>query len=408
MRAVLYREFGGPVSVESVADPAPPPGGVVVSVLATGLCRSDWHGWMGHDPDIGLPHVPGHEFAGTIAAVGAGVTGWQAGDRVTAPFVCACGLCPACAAGDQQVCEQQAQPGFTYWGSFADYVVVPAAAVNLIRLAGELSYAAAAALGCRFATAYRAVADQGRVRPGEWVAVHGCGGVGLSAVMIAAAAGARVVAVDVSAAALDLARRCGAEIGVQVLADTAAASETPAVPEPAASDPPATPKPAASETPATSEPAAAAGLAALPGLATAGSTLTVPAAAVAQTVVQVTGGGAHLSLDALGSEATCANSILSLRRRGRHVQVGLLPAALGRPRLPMDKVIAAELEILGSHGMPAHAYPRLLALIAAGALDPGLLVTQTLGLAAAPSALASMDRQAQPGIRLIEPGRPGD
>jgi alcohol dehydrogenase len=136
--------------------------------------------------------------------------------------------------------------------------------------------------------------------------------------------------------------------------------------------------------------------------------LAVPAAAVAPTVVQLTGGGAHLSLDALGSEATCANSILSLRRRGRHVQVGLLPAALGRPRLPMDKVIAAELEILGSHGMPAHAYPRLLALIAAGTLDPGLLVTQTLGLADAPAALASMDRQAQPGIRLIEPGRAGD
>lgn len=392
MRAVLYREFGGPVSVESVADPAPPPGGVVVSVLATGLCRSDWHGWMGHDPDIRLPHVPGHEFAGTIAAVGAGVTGWQAGDRVTAPFVCACGHCPACAAGDQQVCEQQAQPGFTYWGSFADYVVVPAAAVNLIRLAGELSYAAAAALGCRFATAYRAVADQGRVRPGEWVAVHGCGGVGLSAVMIAAAAGARVVAVDVSAAALDLARRCGAEIGVQVLADTGSGPGTPAAPERAAAGTPAAPEPAA----------------AVPGLAAAGSPLAVPAAAVAQTVVQVTGGGAHLSLDALGSEATCANSILSLRLRGRHVQVGLLPAALGRPRLPMDKVIAAELEILGSHGMPAHAYPRLLALIAAGALDPGLLVTQTLGLEAAPAALASMDRQAQPGIRLIEPGRAGD
>jgi len=348
MRAVLYREFAGVVDVESVPDPAPPPGGVVVSVLATGLCRSDWHGWMGHDPDIGLPHVPGHEFAGTIAAVGAGVDRWHEGDRVTAPFVCACGRCPACAAGDQQVCERQAQPGFTYWGSFADYVVVPAAEVNLIALAGELPYAAAAALGCRFATAYRAVADQGRPRPGEWVAVHGCGGVGLSAVMVAAAAGARVVAVDVSTAALDLARRCGAETGVLAGPDTD----------------------------------------------------------VADAVVQLTRGGAHVSLDALGSEATCANSILSLRRRGRHVQVGLLPAALGRPRLPMDKVVAAELEILGSHGMPAHAYPRLLGLIAAGRLDPGLLVTQTLDLDAAPAALAAMDRQSQPGIRLIEPGRP--
>jgi alcohol dehydrogenase len=417
MRAVLYREFGGPVGVESVADPAPPPGGVVVRVLATGLCRSDWHGWMGHDPDIGLPHVPGHEFAGTIAAVGAGVTGWQAGDRVTAPFVCACGHCAACAAGDQQVCEQQAQPGFTYWGSFADYVVVPAAAVNLIRLDGELSYAAAAALGCRFATAYRAVADQGRVRPGEWVAVHGCGGVGLSAVMIAAAAGARVVAVDVTEAALNLAQRCGAEIGVQVLPEAgSAAAGTPATPEQAAAAGLAPAPGRAAETGLAGAPglAAGTGLAGAPGLAAearmakGANRLAVPAAAVAETVVGLTGGGAQLSLDALGSEATCANSILSLRRRGRHVQVGLLPAALGRPRLPMDKVIAAELEILGSHGMAAHAYPRLLALIAAGTLDPGLLVTQTLGLDAAPQALASMDRQAQPGIRLIEPGRAGD
>jgi D-arabinose 1-dehydrogenase-like Zn-dependent alcohol dehydrogenase len=345
VRAVVFEEFGVLAEVHAVADPVPPPGGVVVAVEATGLCRSDWHGWMGHDPDIALPHVPGHEFAGTVASVGAGVSGWRAGDRVTAPFVCACGACAACAAGDHQVCERQTQPGFTYWGSYAEYVVVPQASVNLVRLPDGLACGDAAALGCRFATSFRAIVDQGRVRAGEWVAVQGCGGVGLSAIMIAAASGAQVVAVDVSEAALELARRCGATVCLN-------ASGTPDV---------------------------------------------------AQAVRDATSGGAHLSIDALGSPATCAASILSLRRRGRHVQVGLLPAALGRPELPMDQVIARELEILGSHGMAAHAYPRLLALVTSGVLDPGLLVTATISLGEAPAALASMDRSPPAGIRLIAP-----
>jgi D-arabinose 1-dehydrogenase-like Zn-dependent alcohol dehydrogenase len=340
--------------VAAVSDPGPPSGGVTVSVEVTGLCRSDWHGWMGHDPGVVLPHVPGHEFAGTVAAVGTGVTGWQAGDRVTTPFVCACGQCASCAAGDHQVCERQTQPGFTHWGSFAEYVVVHNAEVNLVRLPDDLPYADAAALGCRFATAYRAVVDQGRVRAGEWVAVQGCGGVGLSAIMIAAAAGAQVVAVDVSEAALELARRCGAAACLNAARDRDARDRDAGVD-------------------------------------------------VVQAVQDVTGGGAHLSIDALGSPATCAASIRSLRRRGRHVQIGLLPAALGFPALPMDRVIAYELEILGSHGMPAHAYPRLLALITSGILNPGALVTETLPLDDAPAALVSMDLASHPGIRLIRP-----
>ncbi|MFE2618539.1 alcohol dehydrogenase catalytic domain-containing protein, partial [Micromonospora chalcea] len=212
MRAVVFERFGVRPEVREVDDPAPAPDGVVVRVGATGLCRSDWHGWQGHDPDIRLPHVPGHEFAGVVVAVGADVRGWRPGDRVTAPFVCACGRCPSCLAGDQQVCERQTQPGFTGWGSFAELVAVRHADVNLVRLPDELDETAAAALGCRFATAFRAVIAQGRVAAGEWVAVHGCGGVGLSAVMIAAASGARVVAVDVSPGALELARRSGAAI----------------------------------------------------------------------------------------------------------------------------------------------------------------------------------------------------
>ena len=187
MKAAIYRAFGEPLSIENLPDPAAPPGGVVIAVKATGMCLSDWHGWMGHDPDIRLPHVPGHELAGIIEAVGDGVLNWKPGDRVTLPFVCGCGSCPQCDSGNQQVCDNQFQPGFTHWGSFADYVAIHYADLNLVRLPDDMEFVTAASLGCRFVTSYRAIVDQARVTAGQWVAVHGCGGVGLSAIMIAKA-----------------------------------------------------------------------------------------------------------------------------------------------------------------------------------------------------------------------------
>src|SRR4051812_23398752 len=211
MKALRYDAFKGPLQVVDVPEPTAPPAGVVVRVGATGVCRSDWHGWQGHDPDIALPHVPGHELAGTLASDGSDVRNWQVGDRVTVPFVCACGSCPRCLAGDQQVCDRQTQPGFTHWGSFAELVALDNADVNLVALPDDMSFATAAALGCRYSTSFRAVVHQGRVQPGEWVAVHGCGGVGLSAIQIATSHGGRVVAVDVASGALDLATQLGAE-----------------------------------------------------------------------------------------------------------------------------------------------------------------------------------------------------
>jgi D-arabinose 1-dehydrogenase-like Zn-dependent alcohol dehydrogenase len=339
VRALVFDSFGGPLEVRELPDPEPRPGGVVVRVAASGICRSDWHAWQGHDPDVVLPHVPGHELAGTVAAVGETVRHWAVGDRVTVPFVNACGSCAQCAAGDQQVCARQTQPGFTHWGSMAELVALDAADVNLVAVPDELDLATAAALGCRYATAFRAVVHVGRVRPGDWVVVHGCGGVGLSAVQIAAAAGARVIAVDIAPGALSLARDLGAEHTLDGSSD-------------------------------------------------------VPAA-----VADLTGGGAHVSLDALGSARTCENSIKALRPRGRHVQVGLLPPAQGRPEVPMELVIGRELQVLGSHGMPAHAYPELLGLIAAGRLDPRPLITRRLALDDAGAALAEIGRQ--PGIAVV-------
>jgi D-arabinose 1-dehydrogenase-like Zn-dependent alcohol dehydrogenase len=336
MRAVVYDGFQEAPAVESVPDPSPAPHGAVVRVEATGLCRSDWHGWMGHDPDISrFPHVPGHELAGVVEAVGSDVERWRPGARVTVPFVCACGSCEQCAAGHGQICDRQTQPGFTHWGSFAELVALDWADVNLVGLPESVSDVAAAGLGCRFATAYRAVLQVGRARAGEWVAVHGCGGVGLSAVMIAAAAGARVVAIDVSPNALAAARAAGAEVAVEAGAD----------------------------------------------------------------VRELTGGGAHVSLDAIGAEAASAASVTGLRKRGRHVQVGLLPEA---PRVPMDLVISRELELLGSHGMAASAYPEMLALVEAGRLRPGDLVTREIGLDEVPEALPAMGSGGS-GVTAIRP-----
>lgn len=213
MKAAQFKQFSAPLEIVTVPTPSPPSNGVVIEVKAAGVCRSDWHAWQGHDPDItSLPHVLGHEFSGTIAALGDGVTGWHLGDRVTAPFACGCGNCRQCNCGHTQVCPDQYQPGFTGPGAFAEFVAIPGAATNLVRLPEAVGFAAAAALGCRFATAYRALAhlDQAALQPGEQVAVFGCGGVGLSAVMIAVALGAEVTAIDIRDSALESARHLGA------------------------------------------------------------------------------------------------------------------------------------------------------------------------------------------------------
>lgn len=346
MRALVLDAARSVPVVRDVPEPTAPDGGVVVRVIATGLCRSDWHAWAGHDDDVAFPHVPGHELAGEIASVGAGVARWHVGDRVTVPFIAGCGTCEWCLAGDAQVCPHQEQPGFTYWGSFAEYVAVHAADTNVVAIPASVDFATAAGLGCRFATAYRALVGRARVARDEWVTVVGAGGVGLSAVMIAKALGAKVVAVDRNPAALAVATDLGAEH--VVLADGR----------------------------------------------------DVPAA-----VADLTDGGSHVSVDAVGSEQTCADAILSLRRRGRLAQVGLLPPVDGHPRVPMARVIGWELDLLGSHGMAAVDYPGMMALIEQGALQPQRLIERTIGLAEATELLPRFDRATPAGMTIIDPRR---
>lgn len=330
MRAVRYEAFGEKPSLVEVPDPPCPPRGAVITVHATGVCRSDWHAWQGHDDSVQLPHVPGHEFAGVVAQVGAEVTSFAPGDRVTAAFILACGRCEQCLAGAPQVCPEQRQPGFDLPGSWAQQVAVIEADHNLVALPEEIDMTLAAGLGCRVGTAYHAIRVQGAVAAGESVAVFGCGGLGLACVMVARAAGAEVIAVDISEPAL------------------AAAAELGAIPVRSGPD-------------------------------------------VVERVREATGGGARVTVDALGSAATARAAIESLRPRGRHVQVGLLLGEDTDPALPMSRVIGQELQILGSHGLAVAEYRDLLADIASGRLDLGRTVGRLLELEDLPAAMLAMD-----------------
>ncbi|MGY4859025.1 alcohol dehydrogenase catalytic domain-containing protein [Cryobacterium sp. AP23] len=344
MRAVWFDEFGVLPELREVADPEPSAAGVVVRVEATGLCRSDWHGWLGHDDGIALPHVPGHELVGVIDSAGPLVTRFTVGQRVTVPFVCACGDCPECASGNAQVCRNQTQPGFTHWGSYAEKVALHNADVNLVAVPDDLDAGAAALLGCRFATSYRGLVHQAKLAAGETLVVIGCGGVGLSAVMIGQALGARVIAVDISVDALAAAARAGAAYTVN---STGMSDD-----------------------------------------------------AVVDRVRLLSDGGAQVSVEALGRENTVGIAIRSLATRGRHVQIGLLAED---PRLPLGLVIGRELAVLGSHGMPASDYPELMALVAGGTLRPQDLIADRIPLADAPAALAAMSApRPEAGVTLID------
>ncbi len=345
MRAALYDAFNAPLEIRDVPDPACPADGVVVRVEACGVCRSDWHRWSGSYTDVCEPHVPGHEYAGVVEEVGADCRRFKPGDRVTAPFILACGDCPDCLTGDPTVCDHQHIVGFSSWGAFAERVAVPHADFNLVALPDGMSSTVAAGMGCRVTTAFRGLIDRARLQPGEWLAVHGCGGVGLSAVMIAAAIGAPVLAVDVNDDALQMAHELGATATLNVTGTNN----------------------------------------------------------VGEAVRDLTDGGAHVSIDALGISETFHNSIYGLRKLGRHVQIGLPLEHHAEPTVPLRELVyARQITIMGTRGIAASRFPALFAMIAGGRMDPARLITKTISLGQAGDALAAMNQFTGAGFTVID------
>jgi alcohol dehydrogenase len=348
MRAAVMEGVRKPLVVREVADPKPASDGVVVRVEANGICRSDWHLWTGDWTWVGIavafPHVGGHEFCGVVEEVGPDVARWKKGDRVLVPFSQGEGTCEWCRSGHHNICESFLAPGVAYWGGFGRYVALPFADVNLVPLPESIGFVDAASMGCRYMTSFHGLVDRAQVSAGEWVAVHGCGGIGLSAIQIATALGANVIAVDVDHEKLAFARELGA-------------------------------------------------------VATIHATETEPVGAI----LELTKGGAHVSIDALGVAATCRNSVLCARKRGRHLQIGLTSAAeKGEIALPIDVIVLKEITLLGSLGMQAPRFGAMLQMVESGKLAPGKLVQRTVPLEETGAVLESMDRFASVGVVVID------
>jgi alcohol dehydrogenase len=339
MRAAVVREFYEDLSIETVDDPTCPDNGVVLEVAACGVCRSDFHGWVGGHPKVVNGSVMGHEYCGTVVEAGPNAK-YKMGDRLIAPFILGCGSCPECSTGVSNACANAIVPGFGAQGAYAEYVAVPFDH-NLVHLPDTLTPALAAGLGCRVTTAWHALTDRANVRAGEWVAIHGTGGIGLSALLLAKMLGAQVVVVDIVDEKLEHAKTLGADAAVNAAKVDAA-----------------------------------------------------------EAIREITGGGAQVSLEALGIEATTNASVDCLAILGRHVHVGL-PAGTGRMEINMRAIYSKQLAFFGTRGMPSWKYPSLLDMIERGEVDLSPMVAREIPLSVASAELRAMMGPTAPGTAVI-------
>ncbi len=349
MKAAVLEAFNKPFVIHANwPEPKCGPEDAIIKVAANGVCRSDWHvcvgdwGWLGLQPE--LPHVIGHEFVGEVAEVGANVKKFRVGDRVVCPFNLGCGTCEYCASGHQNTCAEGNLAGFRTSGGYGQYAHILKADLNLINLPESVPFTDAASMGCRFMTSFHGIVDQVKVAAGEWVAIHGCGGIGLAATQIANAMGANVIAVDINDKSLEVARKMGAVHTVN------AAKTNPA-----------------------------------------------------EAIKELTGGGAHVSVDALGIATTCLNSIMSLRKRGRHLQIGLTTQAeKGFVSLPVDLMVAMELQFIGTIGMQPRRYGAMLNMVESGKLRPGEMVTNVFPIEKASGVIEAMASFGTVGTTVIK------
>ena len=349
MDAVVFQGVGEPLELREVDRPDCGPDEAIVETEACGICRSDWHAWQGDWDWIGLVPRPGlifgHEPVGRVVEVGDNVTRFDEGDRVTNPFNLSDGTCPYCRAGKANICESSIPMGFVGFqkGAFAEEYSVRNADQNLIEVPDDVAAEKIAGLGCRFATAFHGVTKRVDVGPGDWVAVHGCGGVGMSAIHTVNALGGNVIAIDIVEEKLDKAKELGASEGInsQNVKD------------------------------------------------------------VPQAVKSITDGsrGVEVSVEALGISETIQNSVNSLAPGGQHLQVGMTTSEeSGQVELPIDFMVQNEREFYGTYGMPPHEYDEIFRMMRSGKIEPGRIVSETCSLGDVPNVMERLGEYDTMGI----------
>jgi succinate semialdehyde reductase (NADPH) len=362
MLAAVLPELGRPLAIERIPVPRPRHGELLVQVAACGVCHTDLHVLKG-EVAFPLPAVLGHEISGTVAALGPGVAGPPVGTRVVGTFIMPCGKCAACARGRDDLCgpffELNRLRGALYdgetrlhradgtplamysMGGLAEYAVVPETAIYA--LPDSLPLEESAIIGCAAMTAYGAVMHAGETKAGDQVVIVATGGVGSMVVQVARAAGAsRVIAVDLGSEKLDAARRLGATDVVDAGGEDAVAR-----------------------------------------------------------VLELTGGGADVVFEVLGSERTFTQALAMVRDGGRLVAVGIAPAGVTAP-VEITRLVRRSIHVVGSYGARVRGdMPVILELGESGAISPAASLTRRFPLTEAAEAYAALDRREIVGRAIV-------
>jgi propanol-preferring alcohol dehydrogenase len=318
MKAAIFHAANQPLTVEEIPTPTPGAGEVLIKVAGCGVCHTDLH-YIDHGVSTFKkpPLVLGHEISGTVAGLGAGVSQWKESARVLLPAVYGCGQCAMCRTGRENICEKMVMFGNNVDGGYAEYLLAPAK--DIIALPDELPLVESSIIADAVTTPYHAVVNRGQVKPGDSVVVIGCGGIGLNLVQVAAAVGAKVIAIDVIDSKLEWAKKLGAQATINAKAVERVDKE----------------------------------------------------------VRKLTGGGADIGFEAIGNPTTQAQAFSCIRTGGRFVVVGFTDKPM---MLDTGRVMYREMEIIGSLGCRAVDYPRVLELARQGKIKVKELVTAQFAL----------------------------
>jgi len=318
MKAVVFHGSDKGLKIEDIPVPTISDDQILVKVAACGVCHTDLH-YIEHGvPTFKKPPIVlGHEASGTVDKVGANVTNVKAGQRVLIPAVLTCGRCTACRQGRENICSSMMMVGNHFDGAYAEYVAVPAK--DVLDLPEAIPLEEASIIADAISTPYHAVKNRARVRPGDTVVIFGCGGVGINAVQMAAAAGGRVIAVDVNPRKLEWATEFGA-------AQTINAQEV---------------------------------------------------ERVSKAVKKLTGGGADIAMEVIGNPRTIEEAFECVRVGGRLCVVGYTNEAIS---IVAGKIMFKELEVVGSLGCRPVDYVPLIRMVADGKIDVKRQVTHRFPL----------------------------